>query len=398
MARGDGPSGGDQEKAQENDQVREQSGHRQTDNEAQQETERQPSPPQPPRPLPPPHQASLGSQAQLQRQAVRFAPLPAGYPPPLLVDPEPPFFPQWHKAKLALGCLSLVTSAVIIAIGIALGYHNIQYDYSLGAAETLFGVSGTAAGLAILVTTIEFLKTCLSSKRRGLHPGILVAFHLIVWLAALIAVVGTALSSDVYYSVGMMQSVIYGQVLLGFDSVLLLTHFILFVGACVETNRFEKTRMRTKNILITVPANYPDGPYTFYGSPQSLGLQPGAKGGQYPLPVICPVPPQQAVLYGGYYAPPPPAMRPMGPQQQANPALLQGYYAPTAVPVETPGANVPAQNPQQEPVAAAASRPNLQPNPRDPSKYSNKTVKDQKVRRASKDKSMGSGSTFVYLR
>lgn len=205
------------------------------------------------------------------------------------------------------------------------------------------------------MTTVEFLKICLSSQL-GLHHGVRVAFHLIVWLAALIAVIGTALSIDTdYYNVAMVQSAIYGRVLLGFDCVLLFTHFVLFVRACVETNRFEKMRMKTKNILITVPANYPDGPYTFYGSPQSFGLQPGALGGQQALPVICPVPPQPNVMYGGYYAPLPVATGAREPQLQSNPALLQGYYAPTAVPVRTARASVPTQDPRQESATAASS-------------------------------------------
>lgn len=152
MARNDAGSGGD-EKAQENEQMTDQrqSGHRQTGNEVQQETECQQPPPLPATPLQPPHPASLASKTQQQPPTVHFAPLPAGYPPGPLADPEPPFSPQWHKTKLVLGCLSLVTSTVIIAIGIALGYHDLQYEIGLGSAGVMFGASGTA------VCSVSFL-------------------------------------------------------------------------------------------------------------------------------------------------------------------------------------------------------------------------------------------------
>lgn len=194
-----------------------------------------------------------------------------------------------------------------------------------------------------------------------MSPGAHVAFHLIIWLMALIAIVATALyysnEAGYYDSEGAHYSSagpIYEQVLIAFDSLLFVIHFVLFVGACVETNRFERTRRKTKNIIITVPADYPNGPYTFYGSPQSFGLQPVAHG-QHPLPVICPVPPQPGVLYGGYYAPPPAALAPMSSQQQANPGLIHGYYAPTTAPAAILSTGAPAQSSRQNPSAAAAA-------------------------------------------
>jgi hypothetical protein len=239
------------------------------------------------------------------------------------------------------------------------------------------------------VTTIEFLTICLSKQRRGMHPGALVAFHLLIWLIALAAVVITALFNSEYsyyfydypsyssYSSYMqtdlaLQTSVYEQVLLGFDCTLLFIHFVLFIGACVETNRFELARKKT--LVIRVPV---------YG-----GLQPGAQGVQYPPHLMSQVPPhfdqgagpvspQTAPLYGRYYAPAPapPPMAWTASQKQAHYGFLQGYYAslnPPAITVNPPAQNLPPGPPA--PAAGSGSRSRRsqgqaqpQPQPQSPS-------------------------------
>ncbi|KAK4044149.1 hypothetical protein C8A01DRAFT_31751 [Parachaetomium inaequale] len=347
----------------------------------QPEGETQPSPPLPPRPLPASHQETLKHQSLLAPpHGVHFGPLPLeqGYDS---VQPERPFYPRWHKTKLALLLLSLMVSAVIFGLGIALGFYNAPYYLPADGyipVDYEFGISGTAAGLAIVITAIEFLKTVFSTRREGMHPGALVAFHLIIWLLALAAAVVislfTAYSSpyDWYdypsYNRSALhsQSQVYEQAMLAFDIVLLLIHFILFVGACVETNRVAAARKKV--VVVRVPvqvgAEYPGGgQYPLYGPPQPFVPQPGSLPGQYPVPLMAQVPPQQAgdgtgpappqpaTLYGGYYAPAPQGW---APQQQpgAHGPLMQGYYAPAPV----PGAATsnPSRRSQRGPPAAPA--------------------------------------------
>jgi hypothetical protein len=273
--------------------------------------------------------------------------------------------------------------AVIFGLGIALGFHNAPYYLPADGyipVDYEFGISGTAAGLAVVITAIEFLKTVFSSRREGMHPGALVAFHLIIWILALAAAVIISLFtaySEPYtwydypsYNRSALhsQSQVYEQAMLAFDIILLLIHFILFVGACVETNR--AAAARKKVVVVQVPvqagAEYPGGgQYPFYGPPQSFMPQPGAQPGQYPVPLMAQVPPQQAgdgtgpalpqpaTLYGGYYAPAPQGWAPQQQQPGAHGPLMQGYYAPAPVPA-TATSN-PSRRSQRGPPALATS-------------------------------------------
>ncbi|KAL2022838.1 hypothetical protein VTK56DRAFT_4369 [Thermocarpiscus australiensis] len=342
---------------------------------AEHESEKTSAPPLPPRPpatLPPPHHEALWYQ---QHPGVPVVPLPV-QPPLSPPGFERPFYPGWHKAKLVLGGLSLAVCAVIFGVGIALGLYNAPYSYGFGPASVEFGTSGAAAGLAVLVTTAEFLTQCLSSRRQGIHPGALVAFHLFIWLVAIFAVVVTALyvtdDSSYYYdyprSHGIelaMQNAIYEQVLLGFDCALLFIHFVLFVGACVETNRLEIARKKTVYIRVPVPAGapYSGPPYPGFAIPQPFVPQPGAQGVQYaptmtgqvprqPGQATGPTSPRPMTLYGGYYAPAPPPMA-WTASQHSSAVPFQEYYTPSSTPGMTP-VN-PAQSARQEPPSATAA-------------------------------------------
>ncbi|KAH6632217.1 hypothetical protein F5144DRAFT_245293 [Chaetomium tenue] len=363
------PKGGESSRVLENAQIGNEGDERQSERGAQQQTETQPSPPLPPRPLPAAHQELLKHQPVLPLpHGAHFAHLPVEQPS---VGPERPFYPRWHKAKLALLLLSLLVSAVIFGVGIALGVHNGPYYrpvYDTAPVDYELGISGTAAGLAVVVTVIEFLKTMFSSRRQGMHPGALVAFHLIIWLMAVVAVVMTALFgaysySDDWYdypradeSVLFSQTQVYEQVLLGFDCALLLIHFILFVGACVETNRAERANKKVVVVRVPVPvgAQYPGGPegqYTVYGPPGAytapfppaqMAQVPAAAGGR-----TGPAVPQPAASYAGYYAPTPDNAPS---QRRSNQAPIQGYYAPAPAPA-------PATVPREQPRVSAPPVP-----------------------------------------
>ena len=203
---------------------------------------------------------------------------------------------------------------------------------------------------------MEFLKTWLSKRRAGMHPGALVAFHLIIWLLAAAAITMTAIFQTDDYSWYswypsesraelMAQNSVYEQVLMAFDGILLLVHFILFVGVCCETSWYRAERARQTVLAMRVPGQ-PDvpvqeGQYPAW-PPQSYMPYPGTQPGGYPAPLADrisphasggagPAPYQAPALYGGYYAPTPQGMV-WTPHQQGNPVQWQGYYAPAPVP------------------------------------------------------------------
>ncbi|KAK4235747.1 hypothetical protein C8A03DRAFT_36381 [Achaetomium macrosporum] len=374
-------SPGQLSREQEGVQTQSETGHQETERGPQQESGNESCPPLPRRALPPPHQATgKGQPLPPPLHGTHFAPLPAHLPPQPPTDFQRPRYPGWEKTKLVLEPLSLVACGVIFGIGVAYGYHTARYfpdEYFQADLEV--GLSFAPAGAAVLITALDFLKRCTSKRQLGLHPGALVAFHLITWLLALVAVIVTALyvsgMGDYYYDDDDQtvdeyisragQNMVYQQVLLGFDCVLLLIHFILFVGCCVETNRVERAR---KVVVIPVPYGAP-GPYTnaqypVYGSPQSFVPQSGSQPGRYAVPMMAPVPsqasaetnpasPQPAALYGGYYAPAPPEMAWTAAQQHANPGLMQGYYAPVTVPAGMPSNS--ARHSQRGPSAPVAT-------------------------------------------
>ncbi|KAK4244503.1 hypothetical protein C7999DRAFT_35156 [Corynascus novoguineensis] len=312
-----------------------------------QEDETQPSPPPPPpKPLPPSHkelkhQPLPPSHKELKHQppfsqshGAPFGPvsvgqLPVGQLHDEIEQPRPEH-PVWRKTKSGLLMLSLMVCAVIFGICIALGFEYASDSDTYYGAEGLdfeFGLSGTAAGLAIVVTAVEFLKTLFSSRREGMHPGALVAFHLLIWLVALVAGIMTALF-NAFADWSRNQTALFERVLVAFDCILFLIHFILFVGACVETNQLKKANRGVVVVRVPVPVGpgYPGAPYPVYGSAgQFVPLQPGTQPGHSTVPMMTqispqagngagPVPPQPAALYAGYYAP-----------------ASQGYYAPAPV-------------------------------------------------------------------
>ncbi|KAH6634943.1 hypothetical protein B0J18DRAFT_453599 [Chaetomium sp. MPI-SDFR-AT-0129] len=287
-------------------------------------------PPLPARPLPPSHQEKtlLRQSALPPPRGVHFGPLPVEQPQ-IPVQNEPPNRPGWRKTKWGFLLLSLPVSATIVGVGLALGYLNAPYApwHEDSPTDWGFGSSAAAAGVSIIIVVAEFAVALWSKSRQGMHPGALVAAHLIITLMALSAVVIVSLfiidyvPSDWYdypraerISLS-SQTAIYGQVLLGFDCALLVIHFFLFIGACVDTNRLSnaKKQVLVVNVPVPVGPQYPVGPYGYYGVPQPF--PPGAQPGHYPYPPVqappqardgaSPAVSQQTAMYGGYYEPAP---------------------------------------------------------------------------------------------
>ncbi|KAK0637000.1 hypothetical protein B0T17DRAFT_613650 [Bombardia bombarda] len=317
-----------------------------------------PRPQAPLQPLPPAHAALKHGQHQ-QQAFVTPQGMPGTFYDPQSQQPLPapaaPFSKSWHLAKLVLEIVSIVFSIIIFGVAIALFARTSRYYGGSWLAETDLGTAGTVAGLALIWNTAELLTVCFSKDRRGIHPGAHVAFHLIIWLAAAVTVAWLAVSTaylleddSYYYSYYSSRTVFAYQnstslhnCILAFIIFLLIIHFVLFVRACIETHQLNRANRR---IYVRVPVPV-GGPYGYYGGgapPQQFpGLAPGTVMPPYPIMAqapgmqpqmmpygTAPVPPQQALLYGGFYAPS--AGQPMAAPQPQQPSLeVSGYYSPT---------------------------------------------------------------------
>ncbi|KAL2164849.1 hypothetical protein VTH06DRAFT_145 [Thermothelomyces fergusii] len=333
----------------------------------QPETKTQPSSPPSPNPPPPPHQES----SKFWRPLPPPPALHAVYPAPLPVDqlhgcgePERSESPVWwYRTKLGLLLLSLMACAVILGVGIALGLRSASYDspeLRYGEVDYEFGLSAGGAGLAMVVTTLEFLMNFFSRRNKGLHPGALVAAHLVIWLVVLAAVVSTALL-NAYLSFS-DQTATFQRVLLAFNCALLLIHFVLFVDACVMTNQLNRASKQA--VMVTVPAQpgpvYPPVQFPVYGYPSSyVPPQTGTQLGRQTAEGAGPAPPQPAAMYAGYYAPAPQAQS-AGQLPDSGQILVQGYYAPFPAHITATAAG-PSRNswrpPPSAPPKSSGSRP-----------------------------------------
>ncbi|KAL2267185.1 hypothetical protein VTJ83DRAFT_4462 [Remersonia thermophila] len=352
-------SRGESSRAQETPQSQNESTREPSEDRRQQQGSNATPPPIPLQPLPPPHHEKARGQRPHVPPAsygVQYTPYQPQPPLPLSPRQPRPYHPKWHLTKLALVSFSLVVSAVIFGICIGLGflnapYRDTQYWWSTYPIDSEFGISGATAGLAVIVGTLELLVTMRSSRRVGMHPGLLVALHLFIWILAVFAVMvvsfyATDTYEDYYYAEYeypeeryielLRKSRSYEKALLAFNCILLTIHFVLFIGACVDTH--EINTQKKKVVLIPVPVS--EAAYR-------ASLPPGARAAGYPgaapYPIYPPpvayavpaagsrasVPPPPPVLYGGYYAPAPQGAELQAPQL-VNPGF-QGYYAPVVV-------------------------------------------------------------------
>ncbi|KAK4189433.1 hypothetical protein QBC35DRAFT_356975, partial [Podospora australis] len=244
---------------------------------------------------------------------------------------------KWHKFKIYAMTLSLLVSAVVFGVAIAMGFINAPYmeAWSFYPVEVELGLSGTAAGLAILFIAIEHMRICFSTLRRGMHPGWLVTFNLLISLLAIGSIVATGAyvtewndylgdydyptsnpaTTDAARNTGILQ-----QVLLAFDCILLVIHFVLFIGACVEVHKTNKAKRETKTIFIAVPPGGPLPEQVFHVAQPTSSIRWGP-----PTPRSQQTPPPQVVQYAGYYAPEPQAGPGAVPVVYQQP--FQGFYA-----------------------------------------------------------------------
>lgn len=194
-----------------------------------------------------------------------------------------------------------------------------------------------------------------SKDHRGLHPGWLITFNLVV---GALAVAGFGIM--VYYvtNVGGYdgwsryfdnedtadKELALFQALLAFDFVLFFTHLVLFVGACGEAHQRNRARREVQIVEIPydpshpLPAGFQYVPHpTLQHPPPPPPTQqmPGSWVPQQPRRqpqrvsvhgVIPYITPEQAAQYGGYYSPMPTPAPPQQPQRVRT--SQRGHYAP----------------------------------------------------------------------
>lgn len=231
--------------------------------------------------------------------------------------------------------------------------------------------------IALLWVTADLITMWVSKESRGITPGANVALHLIIWMTATVAIglISTFLSwdleiqadygsryssyADSYYDMYTYEAlsalIRLIEALVAFLALLLVIHFALFVGACVETNRYNawKYGNTERTVYVHVPVAMTPG-QQIYGywapvpgqqqkvfHPMSGPMPPMTvpQPGSQPQPQMVggagPAVPPQAQIYG-YYAPVP-APTPGTPrQQQAPPAPMMSPPPPTANPSPRP--------------------------------------------------------------
>ncbi|OTB03280.1 hypothetical protein M426DRAFT_321844 [Hypoxylon sp. CI-4A] len=257
---------------------------------------------------------------------------PYAYPQPIRMVPQ--YSKPWTASKLVLTILLITFDIIIIALACSLISEG-SYD---GEGMSLYSLP--IAIVSLLWNAAELITYACRSRssdvKRGIHPGAHVGLHLCFWIVGVFAVflsviVDISVQSAIlecaededddhyfyssnycdeyrssFYANGAYISIV--RAITAFFCLFTLTHFVLFVLACIDTHR----RNMLKPAGLVVPPMAPKGGM-YYPPPQAPGVAP-----YYPYGV--PAPPQQA-----YFTVAPGAAAPNAPQ--ANPAAQQNYQA-----------------------------------------------------------------------
>ncbi|KAI1456360.1 hypothetical protein F4805DRAFT_458786 [Annulohypoxylon moriforme] len=164
------------------------------------------------------------------------------------------FSRTWPLARIVLISLSTVLCAVVLGITIALATNPAVRSY-------VVVWTAPQAGAALLWFGIEAITAYTGGKnRQDIHPGAHVAVQLLLWLGfsagigLTACILAFALSFDdvdpypenygyygkggyKYYSEYYIHSM---EAVITFLGLLIIIHFLLFAGACVETLRLKR--------------------------------------------------------------------------------------------------------------------------------------------------------------
>ncbi|KAK7755552.1 hypothetical protein SLS62_002486 [Diatrype stigma] len=318
-------------------------------------------------------------------QQLPYAPYHPQAPPqpyPSYAQPArvlPPYNQTWTISKLVLTGLSLCWAVVLLALALSI---SIKRSYGPGVGLALY-----AAPVQIIVIVwniaelITFLVRSLKRKgtagaeasRRGIHPGAHIAMHLLFWLACVFGIFmsllmlssaeshmeycaendeddDTSVSISSYRGSSSVSSSssssycdeyadAYAAYTPGLRAVLamwclaIITHFVLFVLACIDTH--QRNRLRPAGVVFAAPGG---APYVAQPLPPPQGM--------FPVPYY-PQQQQQAYMNPASAAPHDGKQQPYQIPQH-NYQNLTGFYAPPPVSAQAP-ARTPAQAAPQQP-------------------------------------------------
>ncbi|KAF3766812.1 hypothetical protein M406DRAFT_350271 [Cryphonectria parasitica EP155] len=237
---------------------------------------------------PAPAQFSNMPSSQTAQPAVRQSQFqPIELPPVEKFKPSRPF----SLGKLVLGGFNLVFAVITLGLSVGVITQFYYFDAWLGA---IIMAAAVAEDITLMARR---------SIYRPIHPGAHVGVHLILWILALLATVSLAFSlsytladwsvdancSDSNFDYYNGESYVYcgfdtftslGQAnryfhllesLVAFSVLLTVAHFVLFVLACIETDRRRKYGKLTKVVYLVASDGPADGRtyYTQVASPQA---------------------------------------------------------------------------------------------------------------------------------
>ncbi|KAK6844165.1 hypothetical protein PG995_014275 [Apiospora arundinis] len=268
-----------------------------------------------------------------------------------------PFDKKWYWAKLALTLASVLFSVILLGLGLGISLRPTDTFYTGTYAWVIVPVVVVCIiwDLAELIT----LFTCgrhrkgdqqqpqqegqkQSTARDGIHPGAHVGVDLVLWLAGIFVVLFTISGSVLdgysyryeceefakggpnYYSTSYYEKFCSPSYLNDLDNfykpaaraisafacLLTLTHFVIFVRACIETN----LRNRMRGPVVMVPTSH-----------MSMYIVPGQQqAGMMPM-----MPPQSHYMAPGHQGSAPMNEKAAaGAHPQTNTAPSEGFYAP----------------------------------------------------------------------
>ncbi|CAN8101991.1 unnamed protein product [Discula destructiva] len=256
-----------------------------------------------------------------QPQQFRAMELPKAEP----FRPSKPF----SVGKLTLACCNFVFALIVLGLSIGI--------ITTGSFDLIGVIIAAALAIVSLIWQIaEFITLAVRrSIHRPIHPGAHVGVHLVLWVLALIVALfcffTLAYSLDYtvdsqctsgYYSYEAGSSYVYCdyysfaseaqahryfsmfEALTAFCVLMLASHFVLFVLACVETDRRRKHGRKAKVVYLVAAttATAPADGQMYYS--QVPPPQPTMQAGQQQRGSGGVAGPSPGVY--GYFAPPPP--------------------------------------------------------------------------------------------
>ncbi|KAI0406089.1 hypothetical protein F4802DRAFT_116609 [Xylaria palmicola] len=257
-----------------------------------------------------------------------FQPITYGAPVRLLPNQSAAYI----NTKLGLTVLCLTWDVIIIALTSVL----VSQNYTVQVAA-LYAYPIAVA--SILWNSADLITYCVRMRKqvkRAIHPGAHVGLHLIFWLVGVLATFLTVTvyiaaaavaescsdnrdDDDRYYYYycpseldtdfykGTLVSVV--RALVAFFALWTITHFVLFVLACIDTHK--RNALRPQAVVMPVKAE--GGAYPQQQQPGAA--QPMLPVQYYPYPVTAQPQPQ-------------PQSAPTGQQPAQDGQHLAGFYAP----------------------------------------------------------------------